>query len=427
MTNAFIKNSHSTWRVYKLSGKVLAELATRAHDPEVREVLVDLLRRHAQECAATLETEEGKMMKEYLLLTGQFRAEKPTSAMAGTFDDLSENLGGEDEAQNAQSRPKRKITAIDRFTPYAYGGPSGRLIKDAEQRRRAEEKGARKFYSQALDTAEGGDVPTDDDDGDFEPSKRKSDVDDDEETNPYKDSMKQIAEAELAGSNFSDELQQLAAKVQYEPTHEYTDSDLNEPLTLRRALLLLYKERMDQPILPESANIHIRYNTLPIALSKKLEKLANTSQKDAKLFATHFTTVKEAPKSTFKKPIRRIAKQGSSMGTATDTESEDSAQVKVKGKDKGKAPVREDKKSFWKQSRLHKAVHELCNQDPAKKFFSIDFRDVLHEAGVGPRHQDELIDDEIFVGTDWYDELPITVILDRLEAADDARFEDLSL
>ncbi|KAK3629058.1 hypothetical protein LTR56_018294 [Elasticomyces elasticus] len=294
----FVKNSHSAWRTYRQGAKVLVELASRAYDPDVRELLVRLLQEHQDDCDAAHDSEEGKLALEYLKAQGAagFGGETPIEGLAGTFDDSNESAAlTQVSASATTTREKRKTKEPDRFVPWAYNGPGGTLIKDPVKRQKAVAKEAKKYFKgAAADTEE--DAEGHDGDGEYQGGSGEGpEEEDDDDRDPYGDHIRQLSKMEREEVFCTDEVNDILAKVKVKKGHVYIDEDLDDAIILRRALMLLYKARMGLPFLIEATSIHIDYASLPDKVRTTLKKLAETSQKDAILIAKNFGAVKLAP------------------------------------------------------------------------------------------------------------------------------------
>jgi hypothetical protein len=102
-----MKNSHSAWRLYRQSAKHIVELATRAQDPEVAELLVELLNEHLDKCKALLNTEVGQQMARYI--AGKDCIQQQESDVPAALDEAY-----------ATEPSKRTPKPINRFNPYHY-------------------------------------------------------------------------------------------------------------------------------------------------------------------------------------------------------------------------------------------------------------------------------------------------------------------
>lgn len=70
---AYMLDSHSSWRQYKQAVKVMIELATRANDPAIQELLLELLNVHGKECDKAHESENGKLALRWQRSPGPLR------------------------------------------------------------------------------------------------------------------------------------------------------------------------------------------------------------------------------------------------------------------------------------------------------------------------------------------------------------------
>ncbi|KAK3111572.1 Kinetochore protein Spc24 [Teratosphaeriaceae sp. CCFEE 6253] len=417
----FVKNSHSAWRIYRQSSKIMVELATRAYDPAVRDLLVWLLQEHQRECEEAHDSDEGKLVLDYMKQWGMEIGEAPLEGLAGTFDDSAQNETLSETAPAALPSAgdgKRVRRAPERYSAWNYMGPNGTQIEDPQKRKAMAAKAAKSYFRG--DDGSGGDLDpaAQSEDEDFDGrGEEASEASGDEEA--YDVHLRQMRERDLKEVDFTDEVEDLMAKVKYPRGHQYVDSDLDDAITLRRALNLLYKARMGLPFLIESKSIHINYTHLPAAVAAKVKKSADSNQRDSKLIAERFGKLVAKSKSTapvgqkIKKVLVSSAKGLALSGTELVADIEDETQL-------------------YEQSLIYQAFKEYktrssgtIRRDVAEKF--------CLDHGLDPEQADAVLNDDILLREaavneplgDADDVFTLDLVLNKFENMSEAALKEL--
>lgn len=403
----------------------MIELATRAHDPKIRAILVELLQERQDECDLAHDSEAGLLMKEYLGSSDTAGQDHPVEGMAGIANDMRpsdvQQLGDVPQSYTPDtSVSKRTRTAPERYNPYHWMGRVGTYIKDPTKRQEAEKRGTRRFLRGAKDVKEAATAPQHDSDGEYEDSAGGSASESDEDA--YANHMKQITSMETSEVSFRDEIEQLMAMVKVEKGHTYTDADLNDPMILRRALMLLYRARLGQSVFLENASIHISYNRLPASVRNNVSKMAETTQKDSKLIARRFSKVYVKPSTKSKEKTKKKtvapAKKYKSDSLVTDLpEPEEQSASEA-----GEGDEEDNAEDFFQEAIQETEIdvtqlsvyRALQQREPTSTMTKNDFHKLLLDQDVPNVTASIIADDEVFETVRADVELEVSSIMNML-------------
>jgi hypothetical protein len=319
-----MKNSHSAWRLYRQSAKHIVELATRAQDPEVAELLVELLNEHLDKCKALLNTEVGQQMARYI--AGKDCIQQQESDVPAALDEAY-----------ATEPSKRTPKPINRFNPYHYDtkGREIDLTKPTLARKALKEQRRHLGYD-ALDEDDEAAVETEDLSGTYEDDGQTFVADVDQTTRAYQLQLDALRKLEREQSLMTDEAETLMAMVRLAHDGECTAADLEDSMKLRLGLLLLYHARIGKRNIIESSSIHIRYDKLPVRESA-MEKYADSIQLDQALVTAAFTKsgaktssqVRTKKKKIKTGPARTVKKKAVVSDDVSEDDDEDDAEFEL--------------------------------------------------------------------------------------------------
>jgi hypothetical protein len=288
ITKIFVKNTISAYREYKKRDKAIVELATRARDPAIAEILVQCLNDHQQVIrSAQADPNNQELMQK--LATRQEIAKEQAFILASSVPDKN------DLGKNQILEGKRKRTGIDRYRDGDYDEVTGNRkppkqhetqdVADSgeeedEDKDEGLEREGQEFSessSSEEDDEDGSPDGDDDDDGDWNPNDDDAagEYDEDyldlfsegeeipeDEPESAKQKRKALKAARIAMRNENQEdegIRRLGALLSADPRRVYGADDLKKPTTLKRALELAYCARSGTAYdTPTSIHIEVR-------------------------------------------------------------------------------------------------------------------------------------------------------------------------
>lgn len=307
MTCVHIHNSHSAFKEYKQSDKAIIELATRAHEPRIRELLILLLQEHQKEVVAAHQSRGAAEMQAHMAKEPT-PDDEPVEGLAGTFDDLTPETVAHLQhitSELSSQRPKRTVKPVQRYNPHDYDDTTGDYLANPTLAKisyivdeEGDENGLEVDHNYA-DSAASTDDEKSSNESDTGPdsvaenedSEYKDDVGPAESESEFETTVQtRLLRAKMAAQDCADELyteeeRNLRTLLSIDPDHTYTDEDLNNPDILRRGIRLLYKARLGQAAYAEGASIHIKYDQLHGDLLEQIKKRNQASENEVALMA----------------------------------------------------------------------------------------------------------------------------------------------
>ena len=303
-----VTNSHSAFKEAKQSDKALIELATRAHEPAMRSLLVRLLQAYQQEVIAAHTSEAGRKILDaesnsplVPAVLDSVLVDEPTvtSAGKGTDDDSVNHklsttdpeleTGPESTSDNAltnvATRLRRNVRAPLRFHHDQFddkGNAIAEVLANPAQI-------LPRYRYETSDSSDSDESPNEEYEGDSAASSDNEDSDDtnsvnendDDDWSPEDDlnllddnvdadgperaterDLKKLMAVDCSNEIYTEEERQLRTLLQIPTDHIYTEEDLKEPEILRRAIKLCYRARLGQSTYSERVSIHIKYTQL---------------------------------------------------------------------------------------------------------------------------------------------------------------------
>ncbi|KAH8730763.1 hypothetical protein GQ44DRAFT_723010 [Phaeosphaeriaceae sp. PMI808] len=283
ITKIMIENSISAYKEFRKRDKALIELATRAKDPAIEQLLVDCLNEHqetirrAQADPKNKEligkfAEHAKIVKEQLGLLAKAVHDK------NNLVDIEPVTG------------KRQRRGVDRYCDSNYDSNTGALKGSAQDKGKGKKikKDAEESDEYEDDTFDDFDSIVSDDSGSiYDPTKDEQSEDrdlyklfSDEEDLPEGDESesalakrKAMKAARIAMRNEKQDdepLRRLKSLLTANPDRIYTADDLNNPVYLKLALELAHCARSGVPY-DNPTSIHIQYTHLPKTVQESVE------------------------------------------------------------------------------------------------------------------------------------------------------------
>ena len=280
ITRIFLDNSHDVYREMRQSDKAIMELATRAHEPIVRELLVDLLNEYNNEVVEAHESEIGRaILKEREIKVEDVLQPQPLPEMEDVEEHHVENIKAvgrlrplipsspppafifdDDNVDNSRgpdydwtlpfthnSTPSDSSDSSDTSSSSdpSGDGSDGVAPRIRKQRPPISLKRLVQLKPQQNDNENDGEG----DDSEEDDLEEEGLGDEDGEDEPVTEGLEE-AVTDHETRAFKGESEILKGEVEYlldfSPTKIYVDSDLEEGHILKRAILLVYRERFGQ-------------------------------------------------------------------------------------------------------------------------------------------------------------------------------------
>ncbi|KAI4648529.1 uncharacterized protein J4E79_010151 [Alternaria viburni] len=273
ITKMFVQNSLCAYRESKKSDKYIVELATRAQDPEIRALAVQVLNEYHLEVRAAQDDPENQDLLQMLLhertvREQQRRDEKEAQSGAQAVADHNRDVDAENIIQPGTKRERKRP---ERFEDLKWSEGGARVGTMTEAEREAQEamlaeldldendfpsssRSGRDDWVHDLDLA---DVATDS-------VFQVSDDEEDEDTGTWRPiTEKQRARLEAkaarqARPEMTEAVRQLAEKLLDDYDRVYGEDDLKKDYLLTRALRLIHSKKTGLPF-DSVQTVHIKY------------------------------------------------------------------------------------------------------------------------------------------------------------------------
>ncbi|KAL5372897.1 hypothetical protein DPSP01_013126 [Paraphaeosphaeria sporulosa] len=291
-----VQDTVASFRESKKVDKYIVELATRAADPIIRQLAVQLLNEYREEVKAAQENEDNKELRETLLAARAREVEKmereTKEEMAGAKT-VPERLDNLDPANVIKDGEKRKVKAPERFEAIEWADNGARITSDAASHRpkRVSKRVdyAEDLYSDFDSEFDGlsdssGDVYVEDQGSEHS----EGELFEEQSATPLTKRQREIAAAKQLKTAIPehDERGRLLVNQlldNYEKV--YTLEDLDNDVVLRRGLKYIYCRKMGIPF-ETVPSVHIKYSRLPTALREAIEKKMELAE-DSKPLLLH--------------------------------------------------------------------------------------------------------------------------------------------
>jgi hypothetical protein len=257
----FVSNSICGYRESRKSDKYIVELATRAEDPEIRALAVEMLNEYHQEVQAAQDDPKNqevmKMLRDERVANEKRRHEVEEVAQAATTT-VHENFGSVLDTNNIVET-KRIRRQPERFEDIKWsdGGKRTGTVSEAERRNIEdfisgtdddEEKDflevpKKPNYDPWLNTELDFDDASEFEDSDLD----DSDVEEEVRERPLTDRQREKLDAKAAKHSkpkLDEASRQLAIKLLDDYDRVYTEEDLDQDVHLTRALKLIHAKKV---------------------------------------------------------------------------------------------------------------------------------------------------------------------------------------
>ncbi|RYN35416.1 hypothetical protein AA0119_g1231 [Alternaria tenuissima] len=292
----FVKDSICGYRESKKSDKYVVELATRAQDPKIRALAVEMLNEYHKEVQSAQKDPENAELMGLLCkerdASLKRRRETQEEARAATTTVPESTQAHIDLSNIVGSKRERKRP--ERFGDVKWSDSGKRLGTVSEAERRAaeglfkdedEEDGKSFLETHKYDLWKEVNWDTDDDDvSDYEGTDvNDSDIEEEIRERPLTDKQQAKIEAKAARMSkpkVDEAARQLAIKLLDDFNRVYTDDDLDEDVHLTRALRLIHAKKVGLAFndVPSVHIMYTRFSSDMLEAIKKKSKLENKSK-----------------------------------------------------------------------------------------------------------------------------------------------------